>query len=136
MRASEHLRDLSVKHWIAAYRQAPIHALPTGTSNEWRIQGYRQRDYAFIDEFIRPLSSAIAHALSFADGAPAAQFLAMISGPENIYFLGRFVTLDCSPEASPQPKTPAFQGSIRDAPRSGKYDLMLSVLNVPGKPST
>ena len=136
MRASEHLRDLSVKDWVAANRHAPTYAPPAGALDEWRIQGYLQRDYAFIDEFIRPLSSAIAHALSFADGAPAAQFLAMISGPENIYFPGRFVTLDCSPEASPQPETPAFHGSIRDARRSGKYELMLSVLYVAGKPST
>ena len=136
MRASEHLRDLSVKDWVAANRHAPTYAPPAGALDEWRIQGYLQRDYAFIDEFIRPLSSAIAHALSFADGAPAAQFLAMISGPENIYFPARFVTLDCSPEASPQPKTPAFQGSIRDALRSGKCELMLSVLYVAGKRST
>ena len=123
MRASEHLRELSVKDWVAANRYAPTHALPIGALDELRIQGYLQRDYAFIDEFIRPLSSAIAHALSFADSAPAAQFLVMISGPENIYFLGR-------------PETPAFHRSIRDARRSGKYELMLSVLNVAGQPST
>ena len=136
MRASEHLRELSVKDWVAANRYAPTHALPIGALDEWRIQGYLQRDYAFIDEFIRPLSSAIAHALSFADSAPAAQFLVMISGLENIYFPWRPETLDCSPEASPQPETPAFHRSIRGARRSGKYELMLSVLNVAGKPST
>ncbi len=136
MRASEHLRELSVKDWVAANRHAPTLALPIGALDEWRIQGYLQRDFAFIDEFIRPLSSAIAYALSSADSAPAAQFLVMISGPENIYFLGRPETLDCSPEASPQPETPAFHRSIRDARRSGKYELMLSVLNVAGKPST
>ena len=130
MRASEHLRDLSGEDWVAATRHAFTDALADGTLDARKMQGYLQQDYLFIDEFVRLLASAIAHAPSLADSVPAAQFLALITGPENTYFLRSFEALDCSPEATPQPETLAFQRFMCDARQSQKYERMLAVLCV------
>ena len=130
MRASEHLRDLSGEDWIAATRHAFTDTLATGTLDTRKMQEYLQQDYLFIDEFVRLLASAIAHAPSLADSVPAAQFLALITGPENTYFLRSFEVLDCSSGAAPQPETLEFQRLMSDARQSQKYECMLAVLCV------
>ena len=130
MRASEHLRDLSGEDWIAATRHAFTDTLATGTLDTRKMQGYLQQDYLFIDEFVRLLASAIAHAPSLADSVPAAQFLAMITRPENTYFLRSFEALDCCPKATPQPETLAFQRFTCDARQSQKSVRMLAIFCV------
>ena len=130
MRASDHLRDLSGEDWVATTRHVFTDTLATGILDARKMQGYLQQDYLFIDEFVRLLASAIAYAPSLADSVPAAQFLALITGPENTYFLRSFEALDCSPKATPQPETIAFQRLMSKARKSGKYERMLAVLCV------
>ena len=130
MRASEYLRDLTGEDWAAATRHAFTDALADGTLDIRKMQGYLQQDYLFIDEFVRLLASTIAHAPSLADSVPAAQFLALITGPENTYFLRSFEALDCAPEATPEPATLAFQRLMREARQSGRYERMVAVLSV------
>ena len=91
---------------------------------------YLQQDFQFIDEFVRLLASTIAHAPSLADSVPAAQFLAMITRPENTYFLRSFEALDCCPKATPQPETLAFQRFTCDARQSQKSVRMLAIFCV------
>lgn len=130
MRASEHLRNLAGEDWAATTTHAFTDALADGTLDVQKMRGYLQQDYLFIDEFVRLLASAIVHAPTLADSVPAAQFLALITGPENTYFLRGFDALECAPEAPPEPETLAFQGLMRDARQSGKFARMIAVLCV------
>ncbi len=130
MRASQHLKSLAGEDWTATTRHAFTDALADGTLDADKMRGYLQQDYLFIDGFVRLLASAIAHAPALKDSVPAAQFLALITGPENTYFLRSFEALECSSEATPQPETVAFQNLMRDARQSGRYERMLAVLSV------
>src|SRR6056297_4286161 len=93
---------------------------------------YLRQDYLFIDGFVRLLASAIAHAPTLPDAIPAAQFLGLISGPENTYFLRAIEALggQAEPPAPAHPVTAEFQTVMRDAAQSGRYEQMLAVLVV------
>ncbi len=130
MRPTDHLKSLAAEDWQAATTHAFTNTLADGTLSRDRMVGYLQQDYLFIDGFVRLLASAIAHAPTLADSVPAAQFLAVITGPENTYFLRSFEALDAKPNASPEPETLAFQNLMSDARHSGRYEIMLAVLVV------
>ena len=130
MRATEHLKSLAADDWKAATTHAFTDALADGTLDAEKMRGYLQQDYLFIDGFVRLLASAIAHAPSLADSVPAAQFLGVITGPENTYFLRSFEALDTAPTAKPEAATRAFQNLMDEARLSGKYEIMLAVLVV------
>ncbi|MGI9353014.1 MAG: TenA family protein [Rhizobiaceae bacterium] len=130
MKASNQLKDMVSEDWLAATRHPFTNALADGSLDIEKMQGYLQQDYLFIDGFVRLLASAIAHAPHLADSVPAAQFLAVITGPENTYFLRSFEALDCQPDAVPQRETLAFQNLMHQARKSGKYEQMLAVLCV------
>lgn len=130
MRPTDHLKSLAAEDWRAATTHAFTNALADGTMPRDRMVGYLQQDYLFIDGFVRLLASAIAHAPTLADSVPAAQFLAVITGPENTYFLRSFKALGAEPKVSPEPQTLAFQQLMADARNSGQYEQMLAVLVV------
>lgn len=130
MRASEHLKSLAREDWTEATQHAFTMSLAEGHLDNEKMRGYLQQDYLFIDGFVRLLAAAIAHAPTLSDSVPAAQFLAVITGPENTYFLRSFEALNCSADAEPQSETSAFQDLMRDARESGKYEQMLAVLCV------
>jgi thiaminase/transcriptional activator TenA len=130
MRPTDHLKSLAAEDWRAATTHAFTNALADGTMPRDRMVGYLQQDYLFIDGFVRLLASAIAHAPTLADSVPAAQFLAVITGPENTYFLRSFNELSAEPNASPEPQTRAFQQLMAEARQSGQYEQMLAVLVV------
>ena len=130
MRPTDHLRALAAEDWQAATRHAFTDALAAGTLPPEKMAGYLQQDYLFVDGFVRLLASAIAHAPSLADSVPAAQFLAVITGPENTYFLRSFEALGVASEAEPMPEAAAFQALMAEARASGRYELMLAVLTV------
>ncbi len=130
MRATEHLRSLAADDWAAATQHAFTNALADGSLDADKMRGYLQQDYLFIDGFVRLLASAIAHAPSLADSVPAAQFLAVITGPENTYFLRSFEALDTQPYAEAAKETVAFQNLMEEARLSGRYEVMLAVLVV------
>lgn len=130
MSATADLKAQVQADWTAATTHPFTEALADGTLDPALMAGYLQQDYLFIDGFVRLLASAIAHAPSLADSVPAAQFLALITGPENTYFLRSFEALDIKPNAAPQPETVAFQKLMERARLSGRYEQMLAVLVV------
>ncbi|MBO9449627.1 TenA family protein [Tropicibacter sp. R16_0] len=133
MRPTEHLRQLAADDWHAATTHAFTTELADGSLPLDKMRWYLAQDYQFIDGFVRLLASAIAHAPSLADSVPAAQFLAVITGPENTYFLRSFEALDVTTDqqnAAPAPATRDFQALMAEAAASGRYELMLAVLVV------
>lgn len=133
MRPTEMLRDCAGDDWIAATTHAFCTELAAGTLPEDKMRWYLAQDYQFIDGFVRLLASAIAQAPSLADSVPAAQFLAVITGPENTYFLRSFDALGMDETAqnpAPAPATAGFQNLMAEAAASGRYELMLAVLVV------
>ncbi|NQY59202.1 TenA family protein [Cognatishimia sp.] len=130
MRATDHLREQAQADWTAATTHAFTDALADGTLAPQKMVGYLQQDYLFIEDFVRLLASAIAHAPSLKDAVPAAQFMGVISGPENTYFLRSLEALGAQSDAPAAPETIAFQELMREAVQSGRYEIMLSVLVV------
>lgn len=130
MRATERLRALAAEDWEAATRHPFTDALADGSLDRAKMAGYLQQDYLFLDGFVRLLASSVASAPTLADGVPAAQFLALITGPENTYFLRSFEALGVPESARPEAATRGFQELMREARLSGRYELMLAVLTV------
>lgn len=130
MTATDDLRASVQSDWNAATRHSFTDALVDGTLDPALMAGYLQQDYHFVDGFVRLLASAIAHAPTLADSVPAAQFLGLVTGPENTYFLRSFDALNVSPDAPVAPETCAFQDLMTRARQSGRYEIMLAVLVV------
>ncbi|MBV7407400.1 TenA family protein [Maritimibacter sp. DP1N21-5] len=130
MRPTDLLKSGAEADWTAATDHPFTRALAEGTLPPEKMAGYLQQDFLFIDGFVRLLASAIARAPSLADSVPAAQFLAVVAGPENTYFLRSFDALGVSPDARPAPVTRAFQDLMAEARETGRYECMLAVLVV------
>lgn len=133
MRPSEYLRSLNDEDWQATIDHAFCYELAAGTLPVNKMKWYLTQDYMFVDGFVRLLASAIAHAPTLADSVPAAQFLALITGKENTYFLRSFEMLgvvEADWNAPPAHATAQFQGLMRQAVSSGKYEQMMAVLVV------
>lgn len=130
MRVTDFLKHQAGEDWIVATKHPFTDALADGSLDLNLMRGYLQQDYLFIDQFVRLLATAIAHAPSLADSVPAAQFLAVITGPENTYFLRSFEALDIQPQSNPAPETVSFQNLMEEARLSGRYEIMLAVLVV------
>lgn len=130
MSATQHLQSLVAQDWHAATHHAFTNALADGALSQDKMAGYLQQDYLFVEGFVRLLASAVAHAPSLADAVPGAQFLGLICGPENTYFLRSLDALEVPPTAPAAPETLAFQHLMDQARASGRYEIMLSVLVV------
>lgn len=129
-RPTDLLRQGRMVDWQAATSHAFTDELAQGTLPEDKMRWYLQQDYQFVGGFARLLASAIAHAPTLADSVPAAQFLAVITGPENTYFLRAMEALGTTPITEPAPSTKAFQDLMAQATASGRYENMLAVLVV------
>ena len=133
MRATELLRQSVQQDWDAATDHAFCKALAEGTLPLDKMRWYLVQDYKFVDQFVRLLATAIAHAPTLADGVPAAQFLGLVTSTENTYFLRCFEALEVSEaeqNAPAAPATVAFQELMAQARTSGRYEQMLAVLVV------
>ncbi len=130
MSATQYLQSLVTDDWQATTHHAFTDALADGTLSQEKMAGYLQQDYLFVEGFVRLLASAVAHAPTLADAVPAAQFLGLVCGPENTYFLRSLEALGVAPTAKPAPETRAFQELMDHARRSGRYEIMLAVLVV------
>ena len=130
MRPTDQLKQLALSDWQAATDHPFTRALADGSLPAEKMAGYLQQDYLFVDGFVRLLASAIAHAPTLADSVPAAQFLAVITGPENTYVLRSMEALEVPFHAAPAPEARAFQELMAEARQSGRYELMLAVLVV------
>ena len=130
MSATHHLQSLVAEDWHAATHHAFTNALADGTLSRDKMAGYLQQDYQFIEGFVRLLASAVAHAPALNDAVPAAQFLGVICGPENTYFLRSMQEFEVPSTAPEAAETVAFQRLMDQARRSGRYEIMLAVLVV------
>lgn len=133
MRPTDRLRNLTDDDWRAVAEHPFCSELAAGTLPEAKMAWYLVQDHKFIGGFVRLLASAIAHAPSLADSIPAAQFLAVITGPENTYFLRAFEALGVTEAERAEPVAPAtaaFDRLMADAAASGRYERMLAVLVV------
>jgi len=134
MRSSEILKLSCIKDWNAATNHSFCIELASGTLPNRKMRLYLAQDYTFIDNFIRLAGSTIHHAPSLTDRLPLAQFLGVISGPENTYFQRSFEALSLSEKdrLNPDllPSTVAFQSLMLEAADSGFYGAMVAVLCV------
>lgn len=130
MTATADLKALAQDDWHAATTHAFTNALANGTLSKAKMAGYLQQDYLFVEGFVRLLASAVAHAPSLGDAVPGAQFLGLICGPENTYFLRSLEALGVPEAEEPAPETRAFQMLMDEARGSSRYEIMLSVLVV------
>lgn len=133
MRPTEALRARHDADWTAITRHPFTVALGNGTLPDSAMAWYLVQDYRFIEGFARLLAQAIAHAPTLADAVPAAQFLAVITGPENTYFQRSLAALGLPDMGRNQPNAPAttgFQALMAEAASSGRYSHMLPVLVV------
>jgi len=133
MRPTTLLRENIIETWDAATDHAFCKELADGTLPIAKMKWYLVQDYKFIGQFVRLLATAIAHAPTLADSVPAAQFLALITGKENTYFIRSFEALGISeieqnaPAAS---QTTAFLKLMEKARLSNRYEEMIAVLLV------
>ncbi|MCV6593448.1 MAG: TenA family protein [Silicimonas sp.] len=130
MSATEELKSRNATAWEAATRHAFTDALADGSLARDKMAGYLQQDYLFVEGFVRLLASAVAHAPRLADAVPGAQFLGLICGPENTYFLRALDALEVPEAEDAARETRAFQELMDEARRSGRYEIMLAVLVV------
>ena len=131
--ATEQLKNNNLQTWNAVINHQFCAELAAGTLPESKMGWYLVQDYKFIDNFVRLLATAIAHAPTINDSVPAAQFLALVTSTENTYFQRSFVALGISKarqDAPPAPETSAFQNLMEEARKSGRYEQMLAVLVV------
>ncbi|PYG25544.1 TenA family protein [Pelagimonas varians] len=133
MRATDFLKNSAQGDWDAVTDHPFCKELANGTLPLDKMRWYLVQDYKFIDEFVRLLATAIAHAPTLADGVPMAQFLGLVTSTENTYFLRSFAALEVSQQeqnVSAAPATRAFQDLMTKARTSGRYEQMLAVLIV------
>jgi len=134
MRPTDHLKSICADNWQAASGHPFCDALADGSLDLDKMRNYLVQDYQFVDGFVRLLASMIAHAPTLADSVPAAQFLAVITGAENTYFLRSFDALGISDDqwqnADLGAPTKGFQALMAQAAASGNYAQMLAVLVV------
>ncbi len=132
MRPSERLRETSAETWEAIVAHPFCAELAAGTLPPAKMTWYLVQDYSFIEDFVRLAASAIAKAPRLADAIPLAQFLAVITGPENTYFQRSFATLGVEETAWNDPRlapdTLAFRALMSEAAVSGNYARMVTVL--------
>ena len=129
MRPSEILRENSADDWRAVVRHPFCAELAAGTLPASKMAWYLIQDYTFVEGFVRLVASAIAHAPTLADSIPLAQFLAVITGPENTYFHRSFDALGVAEEDRTRPvaapDTLAFRALMAEAAASGDYARMV-----------
>ena len=131
MRPTAQLAAGCQEDWLAATDHVFCRELAAGSLPLGNMKWYLAQDYQFIESFVRLLASAIAHAPTLQDSIPAAQFLALVTGPENTYFQRSFVALEMTAEAQNPPaaaETEAFIQLMNSARASGCYEQMLAVL--------
>jgi len=128
------LRARAAGDWEAATRHPFCAELAAGTLPRAKMAWYLVQDYSFIDGFVRLAASAIAHAPSLPDRIPLAQFLGVITGPENTYFQRSFEALGVAEadRTAPDlaPATLGFRALMDEAASSGEYAQMVAVLSV------
>ena len=130
MSATQHLKSLFTVDWHAVTHHPFTDALADGKICPDKMARYLQQDYQFIEGFIYPISSAIAHSPKLVDAVLSAQFLGLICSSENTYFPRSMQALEVPPTALAAPETIEFQKLMGQARHSGRYEIMLLVFVV------
>ncbi|MBY8974698.1 TenA family protein [Rhodobacteraceae bacterium NNCM2] len=134
MRPSDQLREANREDWEAIVQHPFCMELAAGTLPRATMVRYLVQDFSFIDGFVRLAARAIAEAPSLADSVPLAQFLAVITGPENTYFHRSFDALGVAEgdrlDPDLLPPTRGFRDLMAEAAASGDYARMIAVLSV------
>ena len=130
MSATQHLQSLVAEDWHAATHHAFTNALADGNLGRDKMASYLQQDYQFIVGFVRLLGFTVADAPSLADAVRGAQFLRLVCGLENTYFLRSMDALEVPSAAPAASETLTFQQLMDQGRRSGRYEIVLSVLVV------
>jgi len=98
------------------------------------LKRYLIQDHMFLDAFASLLAAMISRAPTLVDRIPGAQFLAVITGPENTYFERSFdhlgITAAERQETPPAVVTSRFIRLMRDAAARANFADMLAVLVV------
>lgn len=98
------------------------------------LKRYLIQDHRFLDSFTVLLASIIAHLPTLEDRIPGAQFLAVITGPENTYFERCFKALNISCEERKNTPnavvTAEFCNLMREVALHGSLGEMLAVIIV------
>ncbi|ASJ70858.1 TenA family protein [Granulosicoccus antarcticus] len=134
MSLTEELQTSCSATWNAVTQHQFCRELSDGTLADSRMAAYLVQDYTFLDNFVRLAASAIAHAPTLQDSIPLAQFLAVVTGPENTYFHRSFEALAVTEQDWKEPElwpaTQGFQAIMTEARLSGSYSRMIAVLVV------
>lgn len=92
-RFTDWLRERAQPLWTQAVTHRFVRDLAEGTLPEAVMARYLVQDYAFLDQFVRLLGSAIAKAPGLAERLPLSRFLAVVTSDENTYFHRAFDAL-------------------------------------------
>ncbi|KAL1510514.1 hypothetical protein AB1Y20_006818 [Prymnesium parvum] len=131
---SEQLRQEAGTAWDEVARHRFTDELAAGTVERAVMAKYAVQDHRFLDAFVVLLASMVAAARSLDDRIPGCQFLALITGRENTYFVRTFEALRISEEdrrtTPPTEAQAKLESIMRDAVASGSLSEILAVLVV------
>lgn len=133
-RFTDQLRSASQPVWSQAVDHRFVDELLAGTIHDEVMARYLVQDHRFLDSFLILLGAAIATSDSFEARLRFGQFIGMVSGEENTYFIRSFDALgvtqadrDAIPDTAP---TAGFKAIMREAAATRSYAAALAVLNV------
>ncbi|KAG7362716.1 thiamine biosynthesis protein Thi4 [Nitzschia inconspicua] len=134
-RFTDELRLKAGDQWNRIIHHRFTKELAAGTIDRQTVmKRYLIQDHRFLDSFSVLLASIIAHLPTLQDRIPGAQFLAVITGPENTYFERAFQALGISnqerhntPDAAVTTKICAL---MRNVAMNGTLAEMLAVITV------
>jgi thiaminase (transcriptional activator TenA) len=134
MRFTDELRIASGEQWDRVTQHKFTKELAAGTIDKNVMRRYLVQDHRFLDSFVVLLASIVAHARTLEDRLPGCQFLALITGKENTYFVRSFESLGVTanernmiPDSS---CTIGFCNLMKEVAATGNLSLMLSVIVV------
>ena len=133
-RFTDELRSKAGEQWERVIHHRFTKELAAGTIDICVLKRYLVQDHRFLDSFSVLLASIIAHLPTLKERIPGAQFLAVITGPENTYFERSFEAMGISVEerkATPDADvTTKFCTLMRTVAMEGTLAEMLAVIVV------
>ncbi|KAL3923428.1 MAG: hypothetical protein SGILL_001661 [Bacillariaceae sp.] len=134
-RLTDQLRLKAGDQWERVINHRFTKELAAGTIDRDNVlKRYLMQDHRFLDSFSVLLASIIAHLPTLQDRIPGAQFLAVITGPENTYFERSFEAMGITekerrdlPDAT---VTTKFCQLMRQVAMKGTLAEMLAVITV------
>ena len=133
-RFTDELREKAGDQWERVIHHRFTKSLAAGSIDQDVLKRYLIQDHRFLDSFSVLLASIIAHLPTLKDRIPGAQFLAVITGPENTYFERSFKTMGISAQERQNTRdaavTTKFCTLMRKVAMEGTLAEMLAVIVV------